>query len=235
MVGVTGSNPVASTLGFDLSVLDIPFSDCFSRDDRAMGFFVESGWNHAVSFISNIDPRSEYDRLKSVLLVESIVMSISLSDSSNRNVPASVIPTADDVVLAQESCQQLARLLAGQSVASLQLNIHADDARIEAVPIPAAALRLLSDLLQHMAQGDTVTLFPAQTELTTQQAADLLHVSRPFLVQQLEQGQIPYHKVGTHRRILFRDLMDYKQSLDQNRLQALSDLVAQAQELDLGY
>ena len=86
-----------------------------------------------------------------------------------------------------------------------------------------------------MAKGNAVTLIPVHAELTTQQAAQILNVSRPFLIEQLEKSVIPYRKVGTHRRVMFKDLMEYKQTMDRNRLNALEELSAIDQELGLGY
>lgn len=139
-----------------------------------------------------------------------------------------IAPTPDEAKLAQVSSRQLTKFL------RRDLPVRIDDTD-ETVVLPAAAVRLLIDLLSAMAEGNAVTMIPIHAELTTQQAADLLGVSRPFLVKQLEEHVIPYRKVGTHRRILFSDLMQYKRSMTEGRTKALDELAAEGQELDLGY
>ncbi len=139
-----------------------------------------------------------------------------------------VTPTDDEVRLAKSSSRRLAPFV------NRNLNVRIAETG-ELVELPAAAVRLLVDLLSAMAEGNAVTLIPIHAELTTQQAADLLGVSRPFLIKQLEEGIIPFRRVGTHRRILFSDLMQYKYEIDSKRLEALDELAAQAQELDMGY
>lgn len=76
---------------------------------------------------------------------------------------------------------------------------------------------------------------PEYAVLTTQEAADALNVSHPHLVKLLDGGAIPFHKLGTHRLVCFQDLVDYKTKVDMERLKALAELTAQAQELNMGY
>lgn len=109
-----------------------------------------------------------------------------------------------------------------------------DGSEAEAI-IPASAFQLLVDILTQMARGNAITLIPIHAELTTQQAADLINVSRPLLVKLLESGAIPHRLVGRHRRIRFEDLMIYQQQTDTQRLKALDELAQQAQVLNRGY
>lgn len=110
-----------------------------------------------------------------------------------------------------------------------------EDAPRNAFSLPAPALRLLNEILKEMAKGNAVTLMPINAMLTTQEAADILNVSRPFLVGLLEAGKIPYQRLGSHRRILLQDLMAFKEKTDAARADAMRQLTEEAQELDMGY
>jgi excisionase family DNA binding protein len=103
------------------------------------------------------------------------------------------------------------------------------------IELPAGAVTLLMDILGAMASGQGITLIPEKAELTTVQAAEILNVSRPFLIKLLKDGQIPYRKVGKHRRIRIEDVMNYKQAIDRERESVLDQLVADAQEQNMGY
>ena len=103
------------------------------------------------------------------------------------------------------------------------------------IDLPTSALRLLIDILSELADGNAVKIVPVYAELTTQEAADLLNVSRPHLVKLLETGALPYHKTGKHRRVRFDELIKYKSQREDASERAMSDLAKQAQELRLGY
>jgi excisionase family DNA binding protein len=145
-----------------------------------------------------------------------------------------VLPNDTERELAAKSSRSLAGHLNGLVEARLRLT-KKGKSTVDDVLLPKAALKLLVDLLKEMARGNAVTLMPVHAELTTQQAADLLQVSRPFLIGLLDNGEIPFRKVGTHRRVLFKDLMSYRQAVDAKRSGALDELTKQAQELNLGY
>lgn len=136
-------------------------------------------------------------------------------------------PTRKETSLARQSGRQLSRL--GRRDLKVQVPGAGE------VLLPAAAVRVLIGALSEMAAGNAVALVPVHAELTTQQAADLLGVSRPFLIKQMQEGRVPFRKVGTHRRILFKDMMQYKRKIDARRLKALDELAEQGQELDMGY
>ena len=103
------------------------------------------------------------------------------------------------------------------------------------VNVPQSALKFLLKYLHSLSEGRAVSILPVDSEMSTQQAADILNVSRPHLVKMLENNEIPHHKVGRHRRINAKDLIEYKRQRDEERDDFLDDLASQAQELDMGY
>jgi len=142
-------------------------------------------------------------------------------------------PTENDSQQAKDASRRLAAYL--QEHRSFQIQLPESDGSGEAIELPPAASRILVDVLAQMGQGNAVTITPISAELTTQQAADLLNVSRPYLIGLLTEGKIPFRMVGTHRRILFHDLMEFKRCNDEARMRTLNELAAQAQELNMGY
>jgi excisionase family DNA binding protein len=108
-----------------------------------------------------------------------------------------------------------------------------DGGSSQTVSLPAAAARLLVRILEEMGRGNAVTLTPVRAELTSQEAADILNISRPSLIQLLNEGKIDYRRVGTHRRVRFEALMQYKRQADAARRAALAELAAYDQELGI--
>jgi len=141
--------------------------------------------------------------------------------------PDTVVPSEHDTKLAATASRALARA----TESSLTVRLESGDELV----LPKAATRLLSDLLMEMGQGHAVTVISTHAELTTQQAADLLNVSRPHLISLLQAKVIPHHKVGAHRRVRLADVCAYKDKFEQQRSAAMDELAAQAQELGFGY
>lgn len=141
-------------------------------------------------------------------------------------------PTAQDAALARTSGQALARYVKTEQPVKIRI---AEGAHEQPLELPAGAVALLMEVLEAMAAGRGVTLVPENAELTTVQAADILNVSRPYLIKLLEEGKIPHRKVGKHRRILMEDLMAYKARDDRERQAVLDELSREAQEHGYGY
>ncbi|WP_138380814.1 helix-turn-helix domain-containing protein [Luteithermobacter gelatinilyticus] len=138
-----------------------------------------------------------------------------------------VLPDDKERKIATENSRRLARFLDREEGIRVEI---AEDHR-ETIILPRQAVRLLVDIMTYMAQGDAVNIVPVHKEMTTQEAADFLNVSRPFLIKLLERGELPYHKVGTHRRILFGELVKYKKRRDEEMDKAADELAVLSQEL----
>ena len=141
-------------------------------------------------------------------------------------------PSAQDAAIARVSGQLLSRYARQKRPLTLRVTDSEQERPLE---LPAGAVALLMDILEAMAAGRGVTLMPENAELTTVQAAEVLNVSRPFLIKLLDEGAIPHRKVGKHRRIRMEDVMAYKAAIDGDREAVLDQLVAEAQEQDMGY
>ncbi len=143
-------------------------------------------------------------------------------------------PSERDIQEAILASNALSTFLAKGKVDHIEI-----ETRIEALKastaVPAKVFELILEILGQMANGNMVTVVPIHAELTTQQAADILNVSRPYVVKLIEDGHLPAKKVGTHRRIRMSDLIIYKKYDDKERREVLRELTREAQELGLGY
>lgn len=138
------------------------------------------------------------------------------------------LPSMDDRLIAN----QLRRILAAQKNGEVTLKIHEPDSkeRVEVTLTPAMS-DLFLELLRHIGRGSAVTLVPIQEMLTTQQAADLLNVSRPHLIKLLEQGEMEHTLVGRHRRVDAKEVFAYKAKRDAERSSAMEDLLSEDSDL----
>ena len=138
------------------------------------------------------------------------------------------LPSADD----RQIANQLRRILASQKAGEAKLQISDPKTRkpVEITLTPAMS-DLFLELLRHIGSGDAVTLVPIQQMLTTQQAADLLNMSRPYLIRLIEKGDIPHSMVGRHRRLKAEDVFAYKAARDKVRSKAMDELIADGSDL----
>ncbi len=152
---------------------------------------------------------------------------------SNMRTPTTA-PSEKATELAREALRALQQkpLRKNARVVKLRVELGAEPTPVS---VPREAFELLLEILGQMADGNAVTLFSTQAEVTTQEAADLLGVSRPHLVTLLDGGKIPHRLVGTHRRVRVADLMAYKASRYVEQRAVLDELTREAQEQGLGY
>ena len=143
---------------------------------------------------------------------------------------APTLPTAAEALLAKETSRVLASRVRKKKPLRLRL---LDDPAKGTVSIPASAVRMLIHILEEMALGNAITLMPVHAELTTQEAADMLNISRPTLIRLLNEGEIEFRRVGTHRRVRFEGLMAYKRRADAERRAALAELSAYDREIGI--
>lgn len=116
-----------------------------------------------------------------------------------------------------------------------ELRLKGKSGGAKPLDLPPEAVRLLTRILSEFAKGNGVTVVPVNAELTTQEAAEFLNVSRPHLVSVLEDGKLPFRKVGTRRRVRLADLLRFREIEEAKQKKALDGLAAEAQKLGLGY
>lgn len=155
--------------------------------------------------------------------------------ASHRRFPR--LPTDAEISQAREASRRLAQVLpaADRDTASApELRLATDDNHHELIAIPAGALPMLLDLLRELGQGRAVTMLPQNVELTTQEVADYLNVSRPYVVSLIEQNKLPARKVGSRRRVALEHLIRFDEQQRAQRRAALDELARIDQALGLG-
>lgn len=142
------------------------------------------------------------------------------------------LPAPHEVKLAQRGKRELIAHLSTK-LESQCISILDADSKTHTIELPTSALTMLIDILGELAAGNAVQIVPVHAELTTQEAANMLNVSRPHMVKLLEEGKLPFHKTGRHRRVMFADLMTYKKARERESLDAMQALAEQAQDLGM--
>ena len=142
-----------------------------------------------------------------------------------------IVPTSEDSMLAAEGLKSLAS--GCQQSAKFKLEFRTSRGPSHSVSLPSFSVKLLIEILRQTAAGNAVSVVPIRRELTTQEAAEMLNVSRPFLISLVEKGEIPARMVGSHRRIPLLPLLEYRRKTAAIQEEALDRMAAEAQELKL--
>ena len=143
------------------------------------------------------------------------------------------LPDEEAATAASEALEGLIDFLRSHPTPSARVALVSDrDERAEVV-VPTEVFRLLIGMLEHLSQGDAVTVAPIHAELTTQQAADLLNVSRPHLIKLLDEERIPFRRVGNRRKLRLVDVLAYRRADEERRLAALDELTREAEDMGL--
>ncbi len=150
------------------------------------------------------------------------------------NLLQETLPTPEEIALAKISSRELSAVLQTKGN-SQTLSITDREGVVHAVKLPVAALHFLVEVLTQLSEGNMIKLTPVHAELTTQEGADLLNISRPTFIKLLNNKKIPYHRVGNRRKVTFVDVNNYKQEIDNKRMTALEQLSALDQEMNMGY
>ena len=143
------------------------------------------------------------------------------------------LPDDAAAAAASDALESLAAFLRAHPTPSARVALVAEDDERAEVVVPGEVFRLLFDMLEHLSRGDAVTVAPVHAELTTQQSADLLNVSRPHLIKLLEGGKIPYRRVGNRRKVRLLDILAYREHDEQRRRAALNELIREAEVMGL--
>ena len=141
--------------------------------------------------------------------------------------------TADEQAMARTAQRCIVESL--DRSRATEMLLKSDDGAPEIVAIPPLALRFFAQLLGALSEGKVVTIQPSNLELSTLEAAQMINVSRPFLIKEMEAGRLAFHRVGSHRRIALEDLEAFRVKMQARQVDALQRMADNAAELGLDY
>ncbi|WP_253822010.1 helix-turn-helix domain-containing protein [Vibrio sp. 99-8-1] len=147
---------------------------------------------------------------------------------------ATKLPSGEEIALAKLGSQELSAVMETNGGAQ-RINVIDKSGKTHEVTIPASALNMMIEVLTQLGQGNSVSITPIHAELTTQEGADMLNMSRPTFIKLLDSKEIPFSRTGNRRKVAYADLIEYKNRLEEIRLATLDELSALDQEMGMGY